>query len=548
MATKTPENGCAVCGHGPKDVKAISSASEQLAHVTEADLLPLPAPYDKLENLPGFQALKEAAREEYEASLDDTLAVGLKKPATEEEEKEVIDRFLSGLHKLFTEENNWTFLQPLILSMEHCARCQTCVEDCPIYEASGHNELYRPTFRSEVLRRLYFKHVKPGNNWFKTFQNGGIELNWTLISRLFELSYRCTLCRRCAQSCPIGVDNGLIAHELRKLFSQELGWAPRELHDKGTEQQITVGSSTGMNKMVVLDNIEFIDEDMSERVGFEVKTPWDVKGAELLLLENAGEFLAWPENHGATAVLLNKAGISWTMSSELVGYDGVNYGLFYDDVQLARVASRHLGLAKELEVKKLVMGECGHETKVLGVISDRIGVDLPPRESIITLLHKIVFSGKIEFDPSKNDFPVTLHDPCNIVRNLGIVEPQREILRYLCPQFREMTPHGVRNYCCGGGSGFAIMSPHNFVHWRNQVSSRKKFKQILDAFGDTDLNDPESPKYVCAPCSNCKGSIRDLLDYYGAKEKSGIYYGGLVELIVNAMVEVEEPLLDWEMM
>ena len=34
-----------------------------------------------------------------------------------------------------------------------------------------------------------------------------------------------------------------------------------------------------------------------------------------------------------------------------------------------------------------------------------------------------------------------------MVRMMEIVEPQREILRAICPQFREMTPHGVNNYC-----------------------------------------------------------------------------------------------------
>ncbi|MCK7471860.1 MAG: hypothetical protein MZU95_14570 [Desulfomicrobium escambiense] len=42
----------------------------------------------------------------------------------------------------------------------------------------------------------------------------------------------------------------------------------------------------------------------------------------------------------------------------------------------------------------------------------------------------------------------------------------RESCARVCPQFREMTPHGVDNYCCGGGSGFAIMSGHNFTDWR----------------------------------------------------------------------------------
>jgi Fe-S oxidoreductase len=214
---------------------------------------------------------------------------------------------------------------------------------------------------------------------------------------------------------------------------------------------------------------------------------------------------------------------------------------------LGRIALKHAERAKQLKVKKIVMGECGHQHKAMMTISDRIltGDLNVHKESCLTLLEEIVFSGKIKFDPSKNDFPVTMHDPCNIVRNLGIVEPQRRILRYLCPQFREMTPHGVDNYCCGGGSGFAVMSPNNFTDWRISVASRVKFKQILDAFADQP--EPEVKKYVCAPCSNCKGQIRDMLNYYGALDKSGITYGGLVELIVNAMVDVKEPFIEWEM-
>ncbi len=58
--------------------------------------------------------------------------------------------------------------------------------------------------------------------------------------------------------------------------------------------------------------------------------------------------------------------------------------------------------------------------------------------------------------------------------------------------------------------------------------------------------DIEHPKYVCAPCSNCKGQIRDIIRYYDAWETAGIYYGGLVELMVNAMEGVEPNYIDWE--
>ena len=64
---------------------------------------------------------------------------------------------------------------------------------------------------------------------------------------------------------------------------------------------------------------------------------------------------------------------------------------------------------------------------------------------------------------------------------------------------------------------------------------------------DIEIDDKDLPKYVCAPCSNCKGQLRDIINYYDAWEKAGIYYGGLVELIVNAMVDVKEPFIKWEM-
>lgn len=516
-----------------------------LAHIENEDLMPLPAPLDSAVKDVAWKPLSEAAREKYECSLDDTCAVSVPRPQSPEQEKELVAKFLSGLDKLFTKENNWTLLQPLVLTMEHCTRCNTCSEACHIFEASGRNELYRPIYRSEILRRLYFKYVR-GGGLLSAWQHGDITLNWPLVARLIELSYRCNLCRRCAQTCPIGADNGLVAHELRKVFSQEMGIAPKEIHEQGSMLQLKVGSSTGMNSRVVKDNIEFIDEDISEKTGIEVHTPWDVEGADVLLIHNAGEIMAWPENPGAFALILNAAGISWTLSSELAGYDSINYGLWYDDVQFARVALKHAEAARKLKVKKIVIGECGHAHKALSVVADRLLTgDLNiPRVSSMSLLRDIVMSGRIQFDPSRNDFPVTLHDPCNLVRLMGVVEPQREIVRKLCPQFREMTPHGVDNYCCGGGSGFAIMGGHNFPDWRFHVAGRKKLQQILNAFAD--CIDSDTPKYLCAPCSNCKGQMRDLLAYYGLWEKNKILYGGLAELIVNAMVDVKPGFIDWE--
>ena len=528
-------------------IEDISKPSLKLTELRKEDFKPLPPPLDDPESAPDFPPLSDKAREQYEASLDDTLVISIPKPKDKQEEDELVAKFLSGLEKLFTKENNWTFLQPLMLSMEHCATCHTCSDACHIYEASGKNPVYRPAYRSEVFRRLYKKYVKTNGGLLQSWRDGEIELNWTTVARLAELAYRCNLCRRCAQTCPIGVDNALIAHEIRKLFSQELGIAPKEIHNSGSVLQLKVGSSTGMNPLVVKDNMEFIDEDVSEKTGIQVETPWDKAGADILLIHNAGEIMSWPMNPGAFAVIFDAAGLNWTMSSDLLGYDGINYGVWYDDAQFARVAIKHAEIAKKLGVKKIVLGECGHAHKALTVIADRVLTgDLNiPRESCMVTLEDIVFSGRIKLDPERNDFPVTLHDPCNLVRLMGIVEPQRRIIRHIAPQFREMHPHGVNNYCCGGGSGFAIMSGHNFADWRIQVSGRKKLEQVLNAFKDE--LDPSIKKFVCTPCSNCKGQLRDIFSYYDLWEKHSILYDGLVELIVNCMTDVEPGFIEWEM-
>jgi Fe-S oxidoreductase len=519
---------------------------EPLVTVTAEDLMRLPPPLDRVEAKAPYPPLSEEQKKRVECGLDGVSALSLPKPKNKEEEDKLVDRFLVGLRKLLSQNDNWAFWQPLIQSLESCVRCQTCSDACPVYVASGNQEIYRPTHKSEILRRIINKYIKKRGKLLSKLTGDDIELNWPTVARLAELAYRCSLCRRCAQRCPLGSDNGLIGRELRKLFSQEMGIAPKELHDSGTMQQLKVGASTGVTPAAFGSMVEFMEDEIEEKWGRRIKIPIDKEGADILLIHNSGEFMSWIENPVAFALIFEAAGLSWTLSSEIYGYEATNYGTWYDDVQFARIAIKQVQVAKKLKVKKMVMAECGHAHKGLIVVADRILVgDLNyPRESFLPLLEDLVCNGKLKLDPQKNNFPVTLHDPCNVVRLMGIVQPQRRILNRICPQFREMEPHGLENYCCGGGSGFAIMNSNNFKEWRENISSRMKLKQILETFQD--VMDPSIKKYVCAPCSNCKGAIRDILSSNDLWEKYGIYYGGLVELVANALVDLKEPFIEWE--
>ena len=521
-----------------------SLSNEPIAPITAADLPPIPG----IEQ-PVIPAPSKRWLDTYDFSLDGFSDFEIPAPKTDEEKKRLVEGFFRGLEKLFDPQNNWTFVKAFRLSMEYCVRCQTCSDACHTYVGSGYHEVYRPTFRSEVLRRIYQRYYTPSGKLLPAFYGADIEVNFKTVWRLLELSYRCNLCRRCVMMCPVGVDNALIAREIRKLFSQELGIAPAELLKKGTRQHLQTGSSTGMRPNAMKSLVSDMEDQIEEKIGRRIEIPVDKKGADILLIHNAGEFLSWPENPAAFAILFDAAGINWTLSSDMLGYDGVNYGAWFDDVELARIALRHLQIAQDLGVKKVVVGECGHAHKALMVITDRVfpgALSMPdmPRESCLPLLYQIAKSGKIKFDPSRNNFPITLHDSCNVVRLMGIVKPQREIVKMICAQpLREMTPHGVHNYCCGGGSGFAIMNSLNFAEWRKNVSSRTKVQQIMAAFDD--VLDPSINKYVIAACSNCKGAIRDAQGHYGLWDQHHIHYGGLVDLMVNAMADLPKPYIEW---
>ena len=170
----------------------ISRPQEPMSSLSVEQLMPLPPPYDRPDSHPSLKELPEGQDAQYESSLDGVSALLLPKLKTKKEEEDLVKKFLAGLEKLLSKENNWTFLQPFMLSLENCAKCQTCSDACPTYIASGKQEIYRPIFRSEVFRRIVNKYLKKQGKIASFLSGSDIELNWTTLARLAELAYRCT--------------------------------------------------------------------------------------------------------------------------------------------------------------------------------------------------------------------------------------------------------------------------------------------------------------------------------------------------------------------
>ncbi len=107
---------------------------------------------------------------------------------------------------------------------------------------------------------------------FAKWRYGDVGLNWKTVARLGELAYRCNVCRRCAQTCPIGVDNGLDCRPRNTQAFSARKWASirAELHEKGHGQPDEGRFFHRHDPDVVRENVEFIDEDYSEITGIGI--------------------------------------------------------------------------------------------------------------------------------------------------------------------------------------------------------------------------------------------------------------------------------------
>ncbi|HHY94545.1 MAG TPA: (Fe-S)-binding protein, partial [Firmicutes bacterium] len=265
--------------------------------------------------------------------------------------------------------------------------------------------------------------------------------------------------------------------------------------------------------------------------GYRVEIPVDRRGAEYLVMHNAGDYLAFPETVMGAAEVFQAAGVDWTLNSPETGInDVVNYGVFFSDAELEKVARAQVKTAIDMGVKTLVVGECGHAFEALKYLILRL---IPKSErpfevkSILELEAQWIQEGRLRVDPDRNTEVVSYHDACKLGRLGGMYEEPRLILQAVCRDFRELQPNREMSYCCGGGSGFAIMSKDDFLKFRMETYGKIKARQLREVGAEV----------VALACSNCKGQFREIINYY----QLPVRFAGISELLANALVRDQGP-------
>ena len=427
----------------------------------------------------------------------------------------LVDRFLEA----FAWVLEYTDYKPLLDSYcRSTTKCNRCAVACPILLASG-DPRDIPCYRTTLLLDIYRRYFTL-DGWLKSRLATRFELTENLIDEMGDVFYRCTICRRCTRSCPLGFDHGLITRLGRYLLSL-VGITPKALQ-VSVEEQLH-GETRNTSKVTrkgLLDVLSFLSEEMQEILGVELEFPTDKVGRDYVLFCAVSDFLMEPDTLMGNAAVLYAAGDweRWTIG--LCNYDGINYGLFYSDWHLENIIKQLVSEVERLKGRNILIGECGHASRAAhDFIPTFMRRRPPPVFNFMEYTLNCLERGKITLDPDIVTERVTYHDPCNIARSGWIVEQPRKILRSFVPNFIDMVPRGSDNICCGGGGG--LVSIDELHEYRMEIAGKVKAEQIERTGADI----------VVAPCANCKKQLKELVEYYELPCK----VMGLHDLVLQAI-------------
>lgn len=406
-------------------------------------------------------------------------------------------------------------LRSLSTMLENCTKCGNCAKQCHSY--LGTNDYYNvPAARAELMRRIYKRYFTWAGRLFGRFA-GAEDFDAETLSKWLTYFYQCNECRRCARFCPVGIDTAEVTIAARHILS-EIGIMPKFMQGIAGNMAKT-GNNMGIPNPAIVDCAEFMEEEMQQETGLDIKIPIDKPNSDILYIPSSADFFTNIDTMIGAAKLFYQLGVNWTISTEIL--EAANFGLLFN-LNVMREHNEQLkAAAAAVGAKLVIQGECGHGWRAAKMYTE--GSSGPVSFEIRHILDYCA-EHLDKLPLQKLPMRVTLHDPCNYARAGGIIEQPRAILRACVTEFVEMTPNKEDNFCCGGGSGILM---DEMMEIRMQLG-KKKAEQIA-ALGNLD--------YLAMPCSICKAQIPPVMKHYGIDNLS---MGGVMDLVGKALRLVEK--------
>ena len=394
--------------------------------------------------------------------------------------------------------------RPMAVDLESCVKCGYCSEACHFYVQTGEPK-YTPTRKLDLLRRVYGREVSPLRFVRRLFER---EITADELREWQELVYdSCTECGRCSYACPMGINIARGVNVMREALAAA-GLVPDELLAVEQEQDGR-GSVFGVGARELQGAV-----DKLRASGLDV--PLDKPKADVLVLTTVIDILLFQDALIATVKIMNRLGLDWTLRSG--GFESANFGLLSGVEDLQRKATRNIiQEAIAIGAKTVIVPECGHSYPALRWEGAAMAGKPLPFEVLAAseFIGREVQAGRLKLK-SAGARKLTYHDACKLGRHGGVLEEPRAALRALGVDFRESSPSGEMNWCCGGGAGVFLL---NRAAPLRQRAFELKQRQI-DATG------AESVVMSCGSCrlnfmngqaqSNWPVKVESLVELVGA--------------------------------
>src|SRR3990170_302576 len=399
--------------------------------------------------------------------------------------------------------------------LDSCVKCGACTDKCHYYLGTS-DPKNMPVARQDLLRSVYRRYYTFAGKFFPKLV-GARDMTKDVLDEWYTYFHQCSQCRRCSVFCPYGIDTAEISMAARDIMdSVGLG---QKYSNEIIGKVHKIGNNLGLPGPALRDTLDGLEEDVKEATGVDVRFPLDEKGAEVLLITPSADFFAEPHIDSLIgyAKVFHAAGISWTISS--YASEAANFSMFIGSHDnLHKVAMRIRKAAKDLGVKRIVVGECGHAWRVaysfwntlIGPF-DFLDPDYPAPQHICEVTYDLMQRGALKLDRSANDDKiVTFHDSCNVARASrmgdtpgGQFTIPRAIIRASVNKFHDMAPETIQEntFCCGGGGGL-LTDDLVELRVKGALPRMQALKQVVEEYG---------VNHIAAICAICESQFTKVL-------------------------------------
>ena len=435
------------------------------------------------------------------AKDNEVLSIGLKPLSPAEQQSKVLE----GM-----EEYRQQF-RSLMVMLETCTKCGACAKQCHSYLGTeDFNNV--PAARADLFRKIYKRYFTFTGKMMAKF-SGAEDIDHETLGKWVTYFYQCNECRRCSVFCPFGIDTAEITIAARHILTKA-GIVPRFMTGIAVNM-VKTGNNMGIPKPAILDCCEFMEDEMRDETGLDIKIPVDKPNSDVLYVPSSADFFTNVDTMIGVAKMFHVLGVNWTIPSTVL--EAANFGLLFDLDQMKEQNMRLRKAAAEVGAKLVVQGECGHGWRAAKMYTEGAN-----GATDFGIVHVLEYAAEHlpKFKLQKLPYRVTLHDPCNYARAGDIIEQPRELIKACVTEFVEMTPNREENFCCGGGSGILM---DEMMEIRMQLG-KKKAEQVKE-LGELD--------YFATPCSICKAQLPHVLKHYGMGD---LKTGGVMDLVGKALV------------